>query len=166
MKRVDIIRSGNDNNHRAVRAALDVEWLRVNVARDRPIEVQVADQIGRIARRECGIDIKTIPRGIIVFLRDVELRVGSQNGSAANSNEKRKFHSREIDNPRPFYNSTLTVCQGFTAAQWWCKSNGVVIFVFGRTREARGLSRNSSAPRQLDIHCVLRKRRALLHTRV
>ena len=24
----------------------------------------------------------------------------------------------------PFYNSALTVCQGFTAAQWWRKSNG------------------------------------------
>jgi len=27
-----------------------------------------------------------------------------------------------------FYNSALTVCQGFTAAQWWRKGNGIVIF--------------------------------------
>ena len=72
------------NNHRAVRAALDVKRLRMNVADDGPIEVQIANQIGRVARRERGIDIKTIPRRIIVFLRDVDLRIGSQNGSAAN----------------------------------------------------------------------------------
>jgi hypothetical protein len=51
-----------------------------------------------------------------VLLRDVDLRIRCQGDSAANSNEKRKFHSREIDNPRPFYNSTLNLCQGFTAA--------------------------------------------------
>ena len=36
-----------------------------------------------------------------MLLRDVDLRIGRQSGSAANSNEKRKFHSREIDDPRP-----------------------------------------------------------------
>ena len=36
-----------------------------------------------------------------MLLCDVDLRIGSQDGSAANSNEKRKFHSSGIDDPRP-----------------------------------------------------------------
>ena len=32
IKRINIIRCGNSNNHRSVRAALDVKRLRVNVA--------------------------------------------------------------------------------------------------------------------------------------
>jgi hypothetical protein len=50
-------------------------------------------------------------------LSDVDLCIGRQCGSAANSNEKRKFHSPEIGKPCPFYNGTRTVCQGFTTAQ-------------------------------------------------
>ena len=39
VKRVNIIRCGNSNNHRAVRTALDVKRLRMNVADDRAIKV-------------------------------------------------------------------------------------------------------------------------------
>ena len=67
---------------------------------------------------------------------DVDLCIGRQGGSAANSNEKQKFHSPEIDNPRPPYNSTVTVCQGFTVAEWWRKVTELSFFVFeGSTRE-------------------------------
>jgi hypothetical protein len=86
---------------------------------------------------------------MIMVLDDVDLRIGRRSGSAANSNEKRKFHSGEIDNPRPFYNCALTVCQGFRAAQLWCKRNGIVIFVLAdrsRPRD-RGLSLSASACR-------------------
>ena len=42
IKRINIIRFGDGNDHRPVRAALDVKRLRVNVAHDRAIEVEVA----------------------------------------------------------------------------------------------------------------------------
>ena len=88
VERINVIRCGNSNDHRAVRPAFDVKRLCMNVAHDRAIKVQIADQIGRIARRKCGIDIKTVAGRIIVLLRDVDLRIGRQSGSAANSNEK------------------------------------------------------------------------------
>ena len=71
-----------------------------------------------------------------MVLGDVDLRIGRQSGSAANRNEKRKFHSSEIDNPRPFYNCARTVCQGFRAAQLWRKRNGIVIFVLADRHRA------------------------------
>ena len=40
----------------------------------------------------------------------------------------------------PFYNRALTVCQGFTAAQPWRKSNGVVIFRAARRDAIRRLA--------------------------
>jgi hypothetical protein len=101
VERINIIRCRNNDDHRSVRTALDVKRLRMNVADDCAIKVQVTDQISRIARRECWIDIQTVPRRIIVLLGDVDLCIGRQGGSAANSNEKRKFHSPEIDNPCP-----------------------------------------------------------------
>jgi peptidoglycan/xylan/chitin deacetylase (PgdA/CDA1 family) len=42
-----------------------------------------------------------------VLLRDVDLCIGRQYGSAANSNEERKFHSPEIGNPRAFFTARL-----------------------------------------------------------
>ena len=83
IKRINIIRFGDSNDHRPVRTALDVKRLRVNVARDRAIEVQVARQIGRVARRKCGIDVNAVAGRIVVLLRDVDLRIGRQSGSAA-----------------------------------------------------------------------------------
>ena len=90
-----------------------------------------------------------------MLLRDVNLRVGRQNGSAANSNEKRKFHGSEIGDPRPLshqHTHCLSRIYGITV---WRKSNGVVIFVGAHARRDRFS----------DIHCVLRKWRALLDTR-
>ena len=108
----------------------------MNVAHDRAIKAQIADQIGRVTRRECGIDIKTVPGRIIVFLRDVDLCNRRESGSAANSNEKRKFHSRGIDDQRPFFDNKRTVCQGFRAAQWLRKVTAVV-FVLAETQGPR-----------------------------
>jgi hypothetical protein len=69
-------------------------------------------------------------------LGDVDLRIGQHSGGAANSDKKRKFHSSEIDDPRPFLHSTPAVCQGFRAAQWWRKVTAVV-FVLTETQAAR-----------------------------
>ena len=49
----------------AARAVLDVKWLGVNVAHDRPVEVRVARKIGRGCRRERGINVKTVPRSLL-----------------------------------------------------------------------------------------------------
>ena len=114
VERINIIRCGNSNDHRPVRPALDVKRLRMNVAHDRAIKVQIADQIGRIARRKCGIDIKTVPGRIIVFLRDVDLRAGTRNDSAQREhencdNENETFHMpAKMPLPLSFYNSMLT----------------------------------------------------------
>ena len=42
VERIHVIRFGDRNDHRAARTALDVKRLRVNVAHDRPVEVQVS----------------------------------------------------------------------------------------------------------------------------
>ena len=153
VERVNVVRFGDSYDHRSVWAALDVKWLRVNFADDRAIKVQVAHQVGGGRRREGRIDVNAIARRIVVLLRDVDLRIGRQSGSAANSNEKRKFHSSEIDDPRPLLQSAPTVCQGFTAAQWSRKSNGL------------SFSLGSVASATARLHCVLRKCRGLLLTR-
>jgi len=74
----------------------------VNVAHDGAIKVQIADQTCRIGRRKCGVDIKAVAGWIIILLRDVDLRIGDESGSAADTNEKRKFHNSETDNPHRF----------------------------------------------------------------
>ena len=61
MKRINIIRCGHDNDHRAVWTALDVKRLGVHVARDGSVEVHVASQIGCVGRRERGVDIDGRP---------------------------------------------------------------------------------------------------------
>ena len=45
IERINVIRFGDSNDHRPVWAALDVKRLRVNVARDRAVEVEIARQI-------------------------------------------------------------------------------------------------------------------------
>ena len=79
----------------------------MNVAHDRAIKVQIADQIGRVARRERGIDIKTVPGRIIVFLRDVDLRIGYAQRAAQRENENatmkvKASYAREAITPAPF----------------------------------------------------------------
>ena len=123
-----------------------------------------------------------------MLLRDVDLCIGRQSGSAANSNEKRKFHSREIDNPRPLLQQRADCLSRIYGSTWSHKSNGIVIFVGAHERDApfaalteteglrnAGKNRKSAIARtdrqhasrvcSPDIHCVLRKWRALLRTR-
>ena len=59
----------------------------MNVADDRATKVYIANQIGCIAGRECGIDIKTVPGRVIVLLRDVDLRARTRNESAQRENK-------------------------------------------------------------------------------
>ena len=47
IERINIVRFRHRNDHRPIRAALDVKRLGVNVAGDRAVKVQVARQVGR-----------------------------------------------------------------------------------------------------------------------
>ena len=103
VERVHIIRFGHGNNHcPAAWAAFDVKRLRINVARNRAVKVQVARQIGGRARRECGINVKTVPRIVIMKLRNVHLCVCcencAQNGNARFSNDERTNGNRDFIN--------------------------------------------------------------------
>ena len=49
VERINIIRFGYRNDHWTAWAALDVKRLRVNVAYNRAVKVQIACQIGRSA---------------------------------------------------------------------------------------------------------------------
>src|SRR6516225_226965 len=53
---------------------LDVKRLRVNVANNCAVEVQVARQIGGCALGECRINVKTVTRFVVVKLRNIDLR--------------------------------------------------------------------------------------------
>ena len=76
VERIHIIRFGHRNDHwPAAWTALDVKRLRVNVAYDRAVKVQVARQIRRSRLREGRIDIKAITRTMVVILGNVDLRV-------------------------------------------------------------------------------------------
>src|SRR5262249_3863033 len=73
---IHIIRFGHRNDRRsAARAVVKVKRLRVNVAYDRTVEVQVARQVRRSRLRESRIDIKAIKRTMVVILGNVDLRV-------------------------------------------------------------------------------------------
>ena len=74
IKRVDIIRFGRRDNHRpATRTVLDVKRLRINVAGNCAVKVQVARQISGGGWREGRINVKPITRIMIVKLGDVHL---------------------------------------------------------------------------------------------
>ncbi len=75
VQRVHIVRFGHRNNHWAVWTALNVKWLRVNVAFDCTVKIHVARQICRGRLREGRIDIKATALTIVVILSDVDLRV-------------------------------------------------------------------------------------------
>ena len=91
VKCVDIIRFGHRNDRRpAARAAIDVKWLRVNGANDCAVKVQVARKIGGGSRRECRINVKTVPRRIVVKLGDVHLRVCWKNYAPQGCSNKRR----------------------------------------------------------------------------
>jgi hypothetical protein len=74
VERINIIRRSQGNDHRAVWTALDVQRLGMNIAHNRAIKVQVAGEVGRVARREGRIDVQAISGKIVVFLGDVNLR--------------------------------------------------------------------------------------------
>ena len=75
VERIHIVRFGGHNDHWAARTALDVKRLRVNVAYDRTVEIQVARQVGGSRLREGRIDIKAISRNVVVILANVDLRI-------------------------------------------------------------------------------------------
>lgn len=93
VKCVDIIRFGHGNDRRpAARAAIDVKWLRVNGAKDCAVKVQVACKIGGGCRRECRINVKTVPRRIVVKLGDIHLRsCGKSYAPQGCSNNRRNW---------------------------------------------------------------------------
>lgn len=71
---VHIIRFGHGNDHcSAVWAAFNVKRLRVNVARNCAVKVEVPRQIGGSALRERGINVKTVSRIVIVELGNVDV---------------------------------------------------------------------------------------------
>ncbi len=134
IERINIIRSGHDDDHRSVRAALDVERLSVNVPHDRAIKVQVSRELGRVLRCECGIDIQAVPRWIVIFLRDVNLRARTRHDTTQAENKNRENENVPPHTPpkeffpHSFYNSTPVFCQGFTEVSNLEESKGVVGF--------------------------------------
>src|SRR5213075_1254491 len=76
VKRINIVRFGYGNHHRAVGAAFDVKGLGVDVAGDRAIKVQVACEVSGGRWRERCIDVKAVAGNIVMLLGDVDLRVG------------------------------------------------------------------------------------------
>ena len=91
VKCVDIIRFGHRNDRRpAARAAINIKWLRINGASDCAVKVQVARKIGGRSRRESRIDVKTVPRRIVVKLGDIHLRVCWKSYAAQGCSKKRR----------------------------------------------------------------------------
>ena len=82
VERVDVVRFSRDNDYRpAARTVLDIKRLRIHVADDRAVKVQVPRQIGRSALCESRVNIKTVARRVIVKLGHVHLRVCGNNCS-------------------------------------------------------------------------------------
>src|SRR5262245_35091768 len=73
VKRIDIVRFSDRDNHRPARTAFDVQWLSVNVAGDRAIEVEIAPQVRGGRRRKCRINVNAVAGRIVMLLRDVHL---------------------------------------------------------------------------------------------
>jgi hypothetical protein len=93
--------------------------LCVNVAYDGPVKVQVTHQIGRVARRERRIDIVAVARKLLFFCVTLTCALArakkphSANTRIATMKIERIVPPRSCF-PPSFYNSTPTVCQGFT----------------------------------------------------
>jgi len=71
-------------------SAVDVKRLRVDVAGNRAIEVQVACDVRGRRQREARVNINAVSRRIVVFLRDVNLSVSldaTQHGKPENRND-------------------------------------------------------------------------------
>ena len=82
-----------DDRRPAARPVVNVKRLRINIADDCAVKVQVAHKIGRSGRRECGINVKAVARIVIVKLRNVHLRVRRGNcteySNARSGNDRR-----------------------------------------------------------------------------
>src|SRR4026208_1310212 len=88
IERVNIIGFGDGNNHGPTGTALDVERLRVNIAGNRAIKVEVARQTSGSGRRKGRIDVPPITGKIVVLLDHVHLRVESRNHTPDDASEK------------------------------------------------------------------------------
>ena len=89
VERINIIRFGYGNDHRPIRSAFDVKGLGVNIAGDRAVEVQVTRQVCCRGRRERSVNVNAVAGRVVVFLRDVDLRVclePTQHGDAEHRN--------------------------------------------------------------------------------
>jgi len=87
-------------------AILDVERLRMDVADNCAVKIQIAYQIGSGTRRESRVNVETVAGIMIVKLRNVHLCVRrkncAQNSKAASSNDERanatwRFHRWQSD---------------------------------------------------------------------
>src|SRR5206468_809555 len=97
VERIHIIRFGYRNDRRpTARAGIDVKRLRIDVADDRAVKVEVPRQIGRGAQRESGVNIKTVPRSVIVKLRYVHLRVCGRDCAPKANDDRRSYRKRML----------------------------------------------------------------------
>ena len=59
VKRIHSVRFSRDNDHRrTVGTILNIKWLAIHAARNRPVEVQIPPQIRSGRSRESRIDVK------------------------------------------------------------------------------------------------------------
>src|SRR4029077_14812356 len=141
VERINSIRFGYGNGHRAIWTAFDVKGLSINVAYDRAIEAKVARQVRRGGRRKGRIDVNAVAGRIVVFLGDVDLRTRTRNETAQREHENcdNENQTRHTPAKRPlppcFYNSTPTVCQGFTKHNRGAKGNASSVFPGSGCRE-------------------------------
>src|SRR4029450_1951668 len=111
VERIHVIRFGHCYNHRpAAWAILDVERLRIDVADNCAVKIQVAYQIGSGTRRESRVNVETVAGIMIVKLRNVHLCVRrkncAQNSKAGSTNDERananwRFHRWQSDSGGP-----------------------------------------------------------------
>src|SRR5262245_6602569 len=75
IERIDIVGFGDRNDHRPVWASFDVKRLRINIAGDRAVEIQVARQVRCRGRRKWRVNVNAGWGCTVVPLRDVHLRL-------------------------------------------------------------------------------------------
>jgi len=88
VERVNVIGFGDGNNHRPTGTALDIERLRVNVAGNRAIKVEIARQASGSDRRKGRVDVQPVAGKIIVLLDHIDLSVDSRNRTPHDAGEK------------------------------------------------------------------------------
>ena len=118
----------------ALRAYLDVKWLDVNVAENRTIEVQVPSQTSSISKCKAAINVNTISRRIVVFLRDVNVRAYRQNRTTTENKKRNKPNG-------PFHNARGVYCAG------------VVLF---NLRRRNSIAQSAAMVRMSLVTCVVR----------